>query len=294
MLSILIPSYNYNIVKLVKDLHQQALEQFVDFEIVVMEDGSTQFIEQNIEIEKLRNCKYIILGKNIGRSAIRNKLADYAKFEHLLFMDCDAEVYSPHFVEKYLTFCNEECIVIGGTAYNPNEHNPAFSLRLKYGRKREARTALERTKNSFSTFNFLISKSVFNRVRFAESIVGYGHEDMLFGHQIQQLGYEFIQIDNPLIHNGLDDNSTFIRKTEEGTRNLFFLYNSGNYPFLPNESKLLKMYIQLKKWKLDFLFAFLFDFMQNYLRYLLCKKNPSLTLFDFYKLIYLCKIAHSK
>ena len=38
---------------------------------------------------------------------------------------------------------------------------------------------------------------------------------------------EFLHIENPLIHKGLDDNETFIRKTEEGTRNLYLLYKTG-------------------------------------------------------------------
>ena len=291
MLSILIPTYNYNIVKLVKDLHQQALEQYIDFEIIVMEDGSSIFLDDNKEIDKLVNCKYIVLDKNIGRSAIRNKLANTANFEHLLFMDCDAEVCSLKFIEKYLGFCNEECVVIGGTAYDPNEHNPNFSLRLKYGRMREARTALERTKNNFSTFNFLISKSIFNQVRFDENIRGYGHEDMLFGHQIHQLGYEFIQIDNPLIHRGLDDNSTFIRKTEEGTKNLFLLYQTGSYPYLTEESKLLRIFSKIKKMGLVGLFALKFDTTKKMFRILLCRKSPSLFLYDFYKILFLCKTS---
>jgi len=294
MLSILIPTYNYNIVKIVNDLRQQALEQLIDFEIIVMEDGSSLFLKENKEIEKLENCKYIALDKNIGRSAIRNKLAEDAKYEHLLFMDCDAGVCSTHFIEKYISFCNEECVVIGGTAYSQNEHNLDFSLRLKYGRMREARNAIERTKNNFSTFNFLISKSIFNRVRFDESIRGYGHEDMLFGHQILQFGYAFIQIDNPLIHKGLDDNFTFIRKTEEGTRNLYIIFKSGNFPFLVSESKLLKMYIRIEKLRLRRLFALLFTILRSILCYLLSSKNPSLLLYDFYKLLYICKISESK
>lgn len=294
MLSILIPTFNYNIVKLVKDLHQQALEQYIDFEIIVMEDGSTQFLVENKEIEKFRNCKYIVLDNNIGRSAIRNKLSDTANFEHLLFMDCDAEVCSPYFIERYLTFCNEECIVIGGTAYDSKEHNRDFSLRLKYGRMREARDFIYRNKNNFATFNFLLSKSIFNKVRFDETIRGYGHEDMLFGHQIHQLGYKFIQIDNPLIHKGLDDNMTFIKKTEEATENLFLLYKTGNYPFLANESKLLTSLLKLQNLKIVSLFSLLFHFLQNTLRGMLCRKYPSLILFDLYKLLYLSKISHSK
>lgn len=294
MISILIPTYNQDITRLVTGLQHQAQESYVDYEIIVMEDGSDKWIEQNKTITKLENCKHIVLNQNIGRSAVRNKLADEATFDHLLFIDCDAEVSSTHFIEKYLTFCKEDCVVIGGTAYDENENNPNYSLRLKYGRKREARTAVERTRNNFATFNFLISKSIFNQVRFDESIRGYGHEDMLFGHQLHQLGYEFIQIENPLIHKGLDDNRTFIKKTEEGTRNLFLLYQTGRYPYLAQESKLLSTFLLIKKYKLVKIFAFKFDLTRNILRSLLSSKSPSLLLYDLYKLLFICNTSLTK
>ena len=291
MLSILIPTYNQDITSLVTELQHQVSEQFVDFEIIVMEDGSTLFVEENSIVNGFEYCRHIALKNNIGRSAVRNKLANEAKYGHLLFMDCDAEVCSAHFVEKYVTFCKEECIVIGGTAYDPNETNPDYSLRLKYGRKREARTALERGKNNFATFNFLISKSIFNKVRFDESIRGYGHEDMLFGHQLHQLGYEFIQIENPLIHKGLDDNNTFILKTEEGTRNLFLMYKTGCYPFLGEESKLLNTFLRIRKLGLTRLFALKYDLTKGLFRWALCRKSPSLLLYDLYKILFMCKTS---
>lgn len=291
MLSILIPIYNQNVSKLVADLHHQATEQYVNFEIITMEDGSISFVEENEAACKLKFCKHIVLKNNVGRSATRNKLADAAQYEHLLFMDCDAEVCTEHYIEKYLAFCHEECIVIGGTAYNPNENNPDYSLRLKYGRVREARTALEREKNNFATFNFLISKSIFNRVRFDETIRGYGHEDMLFGHQLHQLGYELIQIENPLIHKGLDDNLTFIRKTQEGTRNLYLLHKTGRYPFLVNESKLLNAFLIIDKMCLTQLMAAKYNFIRKWLEHELCKSSPSLLLYDLYKLLFLCKTS---
>ncbi len=294
MLSILIPTYNYNITRLVADLHQQAIDSYVDFEIIVMEDGSKLYVEENKIVADFEFCRHIVLENNIGRSAVRNKLADEANYGHLLFMDCDAEVSSEHFVEKYISFCREECVVIGGTAYDPNENNKAYSLRLKYGREREARTAIERDKNNFATFNFLISASIFNRVRFDETIRGYGHEDMLFGHQLHQLGYEFIQIENPLIHEGLDDNETFLKKTEEGTRNLFLLSQTGRYPFLMDESKLLHMFIRINKLKLTRLFALKFDILKSILVKQLCVESPSLLLYDLYKILFLCKTSLTK
>jgi len=298
MLSILIPTYNYNITPLVTELHQQALETYVDFEIIVMEDASMMYRDENVKIAESEFCRYIVLTENIGRSAIRNKLADEAKYEHLLFIDCDAEVCSPHFVDKYVSFCKEDCVVIGGTTYDPDENEPRYSLRLAYGRQREARTASERSRentyHNFATFNFLISKSLFNRVRFDESIRGYGHEDTLFGHQLHELGCRFTHIENPLVHKGLDDNDTFLRKTEEGVRNLYLLYKTGRYPYLVDESKLLNTFVLIHTSGLTRIPAFAFILLKPLLNAQLRRLHPSLRLYDLYKLLFLCKTSVTK
>lgn len=295
MLSILIPTYNYNITKLVTDLHKQASDTFVDFEILVMEDGSTLFLNENKTIERLKYCTHTILPHNIGRAAIRNKLADSAKYDHLLFIDCDAEVFMPHYIEKYLSFCNENSVVVGGTSYDKKIKNSKLSLRLKYGRKREAMTAFERAKDGkyshFSTFNFLISKTIFQKIRFDESLKSYGHEDTLFGHQIAELGCDMHHIDNPLLHNGLDDNKTFLTKTEVSVRNLYQLYQSENYPFLTNQSKLLHTFTLIKEKNLIPFLAFVFAIIRPVLKINLYSKFPSLRIFDLYKLLYLASIT---
>lgn len=298
MISILIPTYNYNITHLVAELHQQGMNTYVDFEIIVLEDGSTLFVEENKAVTDFEFCRHIILNENIGRSAVRNKLADEAKYDHLLFIDCDAEVCSQDFVRKYVGFCKEEGIVIGGTEYDQNEWNPRYSLRLAYGRQREARTAIERSKentyHNFATFNFLISKTLFNKVRFDESIRGYGHEDTLFGHQLHELGYRFTHIENPLIHKGLDDNETFLHKTKEGTRSLYLLYKTGRYPFLVDESKLLNTFVRTYKTGLTRSLVVVFGVLKPFLQRSLCKPNPSLRLYDLYKLLLLCETSVTK
>ena len=298
MLSILIPTYNCNITRLVTDLHQQAVDTYVDFEIIVLEDGSTLYVEENKAVNDFEFCRHIVLKENIGRSAVRNKLADQATYDHLLFIDCDAEVCSPHYVEKYVAFCKEACVVIGGTAYDENENDPRYSLRLAYGRQREARSALERgneqTYHNFATFNFMISKVLFQKVRFDESIRGYGHEDTLFGHQLHELGIHFIHIENPLIHKGLDDNKTFLRKTEEGVRNLYLLYKTERYPYLVDESKLLNTFVRIYKTGLTRLATFAFRVLKPYLQSHLSKPDPSLRLYDSYKILFLCETSLTK
>jgi glycosyltransferase involved in cell wall biosynthesis len=296
MLSILIPVYNYSIVRLVTDLHRQALEAIIDFEIIVMEDGEMPRTKENTFIGQFEYCKHIILPHNIGRSAIRNKLADTAKYEHLLFLDCDAAIPNPDFISKYLVLCSADSVSLGGRIYQNND--PNYSLVTKYGRLRERNdltTILLREKNPmFTTPNFLITKSIFNQVRFDESILGYGHEDTVFGIKLHLLNINFVFIDNPVVHVGIEDNKAYIRKTENAISNLFCLYKSGNYKLLEKESKLLSYFISVKRYCLVVPFAILFSFSKGLIKLQLCSVNPSLILFDIYKLLFICKTSLEK
>ena len=101
MLSILIPTYNCDCTRLVKELYSQAEHADVDYEIIVADDASpmVEHKMKNREINALPHCRLIELEENIGRARIRNRLADEARHEWLLFMDADAEVISDDFIE---------------------------------------------------------------------------------------------------------------------------------------------------------------------------------------------------
>lgn len=292
MLSILIPTYNYDITKLVTDLHQQATDLDIIFEIIVMEDGSQKFTYENQKINTLCCCRCIRLENNVGRSAIRNKMADLAQYPYLLFIDCDAEVNHKDFIQRYISCCAGEVVLIGGTAYDPELNDPRYSLRLKYGRERESNLHYlvnHHSNENFATFNFLISKSIFQTIRFDETITGYGHEDTLFGHHLHEAGYAFQRIDNPLIHRGIDDNEVFLLKTSESVKNLYKLFISGKYPFLVKESKLLHYFQLIAKYHLTGILAFKFLLIKALLKKNLLGKHPSLVIYDVYKLMLLCK-----
>ena len=52
MLSICIPTYNCNVVKLVTDLSQQCQKLAIDFEILVLEDGNIIFNRDTLTYEQ--------------------------------------------------------------------------------------------------------------------------------------------------------------------------------------------------------------------------------------------------
>ena len=64
MLSILIPTYNYKVISLVKSLHKQLNNQNNPYEILCFDNGSdTESHLINEKINKLENCTYTPLKK---------------------------------------------------------------------------------------------------------------------------------------------------------------------------------------------------------------------------------------
>ena len=291
MLSILIPNYNFNVSTFVTDLHQQASQTNVDFEIIIIDDASKILFKENKNLNNLSNVKYILNNQNLGRSQNRNKLAELARFDYLLFIDCDAAIKDHNFIKNYIAHCKENVVVCGGTAYyNDPPKDKSLYLRWWYGKNREERSANERNKNpnsAFSTFNFLIAKLTFELIGFKILEKGYGHEDTLFGYELKKQGIAINHIDNQLIHLGLDDTDTFLKKTEQGIFNLKYIYKEfKNDSDFIQDITLLRFYNVLKKARLTFLIMLPFFLLKNKIRKSILLGNKNLILFDFYKLGY--------
>jgi len=289
MLSICIPVYNYDVGSLVGDLHFQALNAGFPFEIILMDDASEIFYRNTNQAIDLEFVRYIQLQENIGRAKIRNRLAEEAKYPILLFMDCDSAISSPSYIENYSVFFNSPTVCCGGRIYENIKPEDSTYLRWKYGTERECASALERRKNpnaGFQTNNFLIHKSIFEKVKFNEGLSGYGHEDTLFGLELLKQEIKIIHIDNPLIHLGLENASDFLEKTENGIKNLYRieLLLRENYPVYINHSRLMRTKLFLQKFHLLGIVAILFSLLRKKMKNNLLSKKPSLKIFDLYRL----------
>lgn len=297
MLSICIPVYNYSVVELVNSLVFQVAKINKQFEIIVIDDASElDYKKSNSQISTLKDVKYIQLPKNIGRSKIRNMLAEIATHNFLLFLDSNTKIENDFFLENYIKFINDETVVIGGIQCCDKPFDKSFLLRWTYSKKRESIMAEKRQKRPYRNFiakNFLIPKSVFNHIKFDEDISGYGHEDTLFGLKLKQLNVPILHINNALLHSHLENNNVFLLKTEEGIDNLLKLYrNKKNDVEFINSIKLLRFYNRmgtLNKWFI----SLVFKKFKLLIRMLLFGKHPNMLLFDFYKIGYLCSLNNS-
>lgn len=295
MLSVCIPVYNWNVTELVTQLFKQLNVSGVEFEILLVDDASDDWSRQlNSKLDNGSTIKYIQNEVNMGRSRIRNFLGDKAQYDYLLFMDCDARVPDDQFIQRYLTAINQASVVAGGCAYEMAAPEPTHYLRWFYGIKREQHTAEKRNKmpyTSFSTFNFLVPKSLFKTVRFNEQISQYGHEDTLFGVDLETQQIKITHIDNTLYHIGLEDSERFLQKTRQSLDNLLMLgaeYKIGS--LFCQRVKVLRYFLVVKKCKLRWMMTMLFYFFRPLIERNLKGKKPQMKLFDFYKLGYLCLV----
>jgi len=295
-LSVCIPIYNWSVVDLVNVIRSQSLSLGFDFEILLVDDCSSSHKEENRSLRSLSHVNYTELEQNVGRSAIRNRLAESAKYNILIFMDCDTKVISDRFIADYLSNARFP-VVVGGYSYTEDLQNESCRLRWVYGKRREERRAVSRSgrpNRSFSTFNFMIRKDVFKLVRFDEDLSGYGHEDTLFGWELRLRNIMIKHIDNPLLHLSLDDSPTYIRKTENSLNNLWIIYNRmTDKKGFCEEIKVLKCYVALRHWGLSVLLTMFFPLMKRLIYRNLLSSRPNMFFFDIYKLGILNETASS-
>ena len=240
MISVLIPVYNYDVSSLVKDIKDQFVREKLEFEIIIIDDSSANIILPEPSILNDERIKFEKLYINVGRSRIRNLLASKAKYDYLLFLDCDSDVsQNPNFIINYVTNIEKSEVQYGGTLYSSIRPDFKYLLHWSYGRQVESPKAEIRAKDpydSFKTNNFMIKKSVFESVKFDEAINTYGYEDYKFAIELNSKNYTIKHINNEVIHNGLNENEEFLSKIEISLKTLVKLFKSGQI----DNTKLLK------------------------------------------------------
>ncbi len=287
MLSILIPTKDYNCRVLVEELSRQCERLAVPCEILIGEDGSTsEGLEQNRSMSQLPCCRIIEYKVNLGRARVRNRLAEEAQYENLVFIDSDAIVEREDYLSVYLEALRDNDIVCGGLYHPVFIPSPDCTLRYKYekdaDRKRPASVRRKHPYNDFSTFNFAIKRALFLSIRFDENIKEYGYEDTLFGHKIKENGYSIMHIDNPLLHTGLESNKQYLSKIELSLKTLYNIREDID------TTPLLAAFRSVRCFRMLPFAAWVWRRTQNMLRSNLMGENPSLFLFKLYKLGYYC------
>lgn len=294
-ISILVPVNDYDLVALVHSL-RMGMENVSEFcEILIGDDGSAEDF-RNIYLSLIDDrLRVIVSEKNIGRAAIRNRLIVEAKGDYFLFIDADAMLHgtAESYLQKWLSCIGSGKVISGGILYHETPPgDPDRILRWKYGVKKKQKSAEDRNKDpyaTFSTFNVLIDRNVFSKLRFYEELKQYGYEDVLFGYQLKKAGIGIFHVDNELVHEGIETNTEYLIKTKYSIENLSAIYdNVTDRKTITTTVSLLRTYRIIRLLHLTKLFAFIFIRYKDRMEMRLDSNKPSLRLFALYKISMFC------
>lgn len=297
MLSILIPTFNQNVVRLINDLKEQCIKAKINFEIISLDDKSDEsFRGKNRVINELLGVNYVELSENIGRSRIRNRLVKLARYEHVLCIDCDSRIVKKTFIKSYLQMIEKypNKIICGGTIYgNKRPKSQSKQLHWKYGQYRESPKSVIRNKRPFELFhsnNFCAPTKILKALPFDQTIEGYGYEDLELAQRIHKANYSIIHTDNAVLHKGLKSTAQFIDDLNHALENLKILNDQGKI----KESRLIRTYDFIKTIGLHQIVFTLLHQRIQYIKDKLYSPDPLLIFLDLYKLYYFDKMLKNR
>lgn len=168
MLSVIVPAYN--VEKYIDHCLESILRQQVtfDYEVIVVNDGSTDSTPVRLEKYKKNERICIINQQNGGLSAARNTGITYSKGEYLCFVDSDDELPDGAFEQMMAVALQKQAMLVAGSYEKVLRSGTVlYTGRLK-GQKADA--------NSLPSFAWgkIIHHSVFQNLKFPE---GYWFED---------------------------------------------------------------------------------------------------------------------
>jgi hypothetical protein len=292
MLSILIPTYNYNVVPLVLTLKEQADYLGIVYEIIVQDDVSQEFITENNQINLLTNCSFSTNTENLGRGKNINLLYSKSKYDNILIMEADSLPENDLYLKNYIEIVSESTkVIFGGVKYPDVIPAKEKLLRWKYGINKETKSINHRLKNTYDfvfTWNLLLKRDILLQFPFPEFIHEYGYEDFLFIENLRLNSVPVIHIENYLIHYNDESSIDFIKKSERASRNLYDLIQLHKID--PKSIRLSNFYERLKKLHLIPIVKAVYKIIKKKILANLTSKNPNLYALDFYKLGYYCTL----
>ncbi|MBQ2123437.1 MAG: glycosyltransferase family 2 protein [Bacteroidaceae bacterium] len=297
MLSLLIPTYNFDCLPFIKELAAQCeayVSEVSDFayEIIVFDDASTDSVLANrleSACAQMAGVRWLKAEYNVGRARARNRLLAAARGEWVLMMDDDARLVDDRFIARYWEV-RYRAEVLCGDLVSPAAVVSGHELRHRYERSAAPmRTADRRNQHPyerFTTFNLFARKASIAAIGFDEGISEYGYEDVLLGIELQERGVSVLHIDNPLLHTGIDSNASFLSKTRAAMRTLSALPLS-----VRRRVGASRLSLELQRRRLRTVVALILKPLLPLLERQLLSHHPNLQLLKLYKLGYYLNIS---
>lgn len=187
-LSVIIPTYNGG--ALLRDTLTALSAQEGAFEVIVVDDGSTDGTAEMADSLRLSVPLRVVRQQHRGRAAARNLGALRAASTVLLFLDADIRP-APGFVAAHLRhYQNGDRLgVQGRTVQDPATLTTTFMRATNFLPDLTLRRRKNLSPLHVMTSNFSVGAALFREVGgFDETFAGYGWEDIELGLRLRQAG----------------------------------------------------------------------------------------------------------
>lgn len=226
-LSILIPFLGDDPTALLDHLDREAADAGGGAEAVVLDDGTgdadlTRRLVAVIDRMRLP-ARLITLDANLGRARGRNRLAEAARAEALLFLDSDMRPDRPDFLRRWIDIARspETPVAFGGISLLQAPRDPAFAVHRAMAARSDCVShqdrALHPQKYVF-TSNLLVRRPVLAAEPFDGGFSGWGWEDVEWALRVSRR-WAIAHPDNPATHMGLDTVQALAGKYEQSAAN---------------------------------------------------------------------------
>ena len=232
-LSVLIPFYDSSPCSLVSDLAGVAAGRERELEILCADDGSPdRRLAPAVEAFASRldvPVRLLRSSVNLGRSRIRNQLAEAARGTFVLFLDGDMRVRNPEFLARYLTLLAAEPVDVAFGGFEMPElagDTSAYDLHIYDSERSHCLPAAARQESAAKytyTSNLLVRRDLMLACPFSEKFTGWGWEDVDWSLRAGERG-SIAHIDNPAVHAGFSTPEVLLAKFRESVANFGLLY----------------------------------------------------------------------
>ncbi|HEY2658894.1 MAG TPA: glycosyltransferase family A protein [Caulobacteraceae bacterium] len=220
VLSVLTPFLRDDPSGLLAAIQAQASQLSTPIEIIALDDGTGDealAARLTATVEALAMpAAFVRLSQNEGRSAARNRLAQFARGRHLLYLDADTVPDRADFLAAYMEMiqADDPPLAIGGFSLIQASHEPCYDLHRTIATQLDCMPVDVRQVMPWRFVygsNILVRRDVMQATPFNPDYRAWGWEDQEWGMRVADQ-WPILHVDNTVSHLGLDTVPTLLDK----------------------------------------------------------------------------------
>jgi glycosyltransferase involved in cell wall biosynthesis len=194
--SVIIPTYNRSqtIIRAITSVLNQTYQ---NFEILIIDDGSTDDTERVIELIEDERIRYHKLSKNSGGGSARNKGIELSEGIYIAFLDSDDEWQQYMLeicVQRYISLINQDVILFSKLIMDNKITKKIFPDSIYQDGDLSEYIFCQH--GLVSTITLFMPKKIARSVMFKENLIK--HQDYDFVLRAYRIGFKFLMINKVL------------------------------------------------------------------------------------------------